>query len=593
MAHAHEPDVSDILARWREHGRSGLLPCLIEAQERHGWLSPALCAQIGRALRVPLADVYGVASFYSLLYTEPVGRYVVRLCDDVTCYGHGSAPLADVCRAALGVEPGQTSPDGLVTFELHPCLGYCERAPCLMINAHVYGPLGAQGAQELLGRLRAGEPLPHTAHADPAPPPAFSLEGEGMLLARVGRVDPSSLADYEAHGGYLGLREALRRTPAQVVEAVKASGLTGRGGAAFPTGIKWESAARQPAEPKYVVCNADESEPGTFKDRLLMEADPFAVLEGMTIAAYAVGASRGYIYVRGEFHAAHRRLAGAVAAAREAGYLGERILGTDFTFDVELRRGAGAYVCGEETALFESIEGKRGMPRQKPPFPTEQGLFGRPTVINNVETLANVPLILARGPAWFRSTGPQQAPGPKLFCLSGAVARPGVYEATMNVALRELVERAIPREEIRAVLVGGAAGTFLAPDQLDTPATPDGLSTVGAALGSGALIVVGGSADMLAVVERITRFFAHESCGKCYPCQLGTYRQWEIVRRWQGGRRRPDDVERLHDVAHAMREASICGLGQTAANALLSALAWLNGPEKPEGTHGSAGDGDH
>lgn len=397
-----------------------------------------------------------------------------------------------------------------------------------------------------------------------------------VLLSRVGRVDPTSLKDYEAHGGYAALRQVLLWRPERVVEMIKASGLRGRGGALFPAGVKWEAVARQTRRPKYVVCNADESEPGTFKDRVLMEGDPFAVVEALTIAGYAVDADKGYIYVRGEYRPAYERLREAVEKAREAGYLGDHILGSDFSFDIELRRGAGAYVCGEETALFESIEGKRGMPRQKPPFPTDQGLFGQPTVINNVETLACVPWIVRNGPDWFRRIGPESMPGPKLFCVSGAVQRPGVYEAPVTVTVRELIEHhaggLLPGRRLQAVLVGGAAGAFLTPKEIDTPLTLEALAQVRVPLGSGALMVIDDSVDMWQVLRRIARFFAHESCGKCYPCQLGTQRQWEIVERLARGEARPDDEARLRDLAATMADASICGLGQTAASAILSAL---------------------
>ncbi len=397
-----------------------------------------------------------------------------------------------------------------------------------------------------------------------------------ILLRRVGHIDPESLADYEAYEGFRALRQVLMRRPEQVVEMVKASGLRGRGGALFPTGVKWEAVARQPRRPKYVVCNADESEPGTFKDRVLLEGDPFAVVEAMVIAGYAVGASKGYIYVRGEYHRAYTRLSRAVSVAREAGYLGTHILGSDFSFDIEIRRGAGAYVCGEETALFESIEGKRGMPRQKPPFPTEQGLFGQPTLINNVETLACIPWIVRSGPAWFQEIGSPAMPGPKLFCVSGAVQRPGVYEAPVTITLRELIEGmagGLPSgQEVQAILVGGAAGAFATPEEMDTPLTPEALQAIGVPLGSGAIMVIDHRVPLWEVLRRVARFFAHESCGKCYPCQLGTYRQWEIVERLARGEPLPGDVERLRDIAATMADASICGLGQTAANAILSAL---------------------
>ncbi len=404
---------------------------------------------------------------------------------------------------------------------------------------------------------------------------------EQVLLHRVGRVDPLSLADYEATGGFEALRQVLMWRPERVIEMVKASGLVGRGGAAFPTGIKWEAAARQPVSPKYVVCNADESEPGTFKDRVLMEGDPFALVEAMAICGYAIGAAKGYIYVRGEYPRAYRYLSEAVARAREAGYLGSRIMGSDFSFNIEIRRGGGAYVCGEETALFESIEGKRGTPRQKPPFPTEAGLFGKPTVINNVETFTNIPWIVRRGPDWFRTMGPPGAPGPKLFCVSGAVRRPGVYEAPMNVTLRQLIEDfagGLPDGRgVQAVLVGGAAGAFVGPEALDTEMNNESLRQVGATLGSGAVVVVDDRTDMWDVLLRIARFFAHESCGKCYPCQLGTQRQWEILSQARERGLSLGDRERLADLWSTMADASICGLGQTAGSAIKSGLRYVSG----------------
>ena len=554
--------LDDILDRWKPYGRAGLLPCLIETQERIGWLPPDACAAIGQALRVPLADVYGVVEFYALLYTTPTGKLVLRVCDDVACFARGSAAVVEACSRLLGIQPGETTPDGHFTLEVHPCLGQCDRAPAALRGFVPVGELTPENVQAAL--------LDDT----PAPPPDVVSDAASLLLRRVGRVAPDDLAAYEADGGYAALRHALDVGAEAVIAEVKASGLFGRGGAAFPTGVKWESAARQPERTRYVVCNADESEPGTFKDRVLMEGDPFAIVEGLTIAGYAIEAQKGFIYVRGEYREAFERLQNAVAQARAAGYLGENVLGSGFAFDIEVRRGAGAYICGEETALFESIEGKRGMPRQKPPFPTEKGLFGKPTVINNVETLANVPHIVQRGAAWFRQIGSEDAPGPKLFCVSGNVARPGVYEAPMTTTLRELLAMAggvADGRDVQAILLGGAAGTFVSPDALDTPLTPSALRAIGATLGSGAVIVFDDRVPMLDVLARIGRFFAHESCGKCYPCQLGTQRQWEMVQRWQAaGRVLMEDLPRFNDLAATMRDASICGLGQTAASAIAS-----------------------
>ncbi|MEJ2011550.1 MAG: SLBB domain-containing protein [Anaerolineales bacterium] len=333
-------------------------------------------------------------------------------------------------------------------------------------------------------------------------------------------------------------------TPEEVIQSIKDSGLVGRGGAAFPTGMKWEYTAGAAGETHFIVCNADESEPGTFKDRVLMEGDPFSVLEGMAIAGYAIGAERGYIYVRGEYPRAQRILTQAIEAARAAGYLGQEILGSDFSFEVELRSGAGAYICGEETALFESIEGKRGFPRIKPPFPTTHGLFGQPTAINNVETLCTAAWIVRNGPDAYRSIGTEDSPGSKLFCLSGDVREAGVYEVPFGTTLGDLIELAGGvNGELQAVLLGGAAGAFAGPEHLGLRMSFEDLREAGLPLGSGVVTVINQARDLRRFLLSLGHFFAHESCGKCYPCQLGTQRQLEIR-----------------------------GLGMTAATAVLSAL---------------------
>ena len=365
-------------------------------------------------------------------------------------------------------------------------------------------------------------------------------------------------------------------SPMDVVEMVKASGLVGRGGAAFPTGIKWESAAKAAGDQKYVVVNADEAEPGTFKDRVMMEDDPHRVLEGLIVAAYAIGASRGFWYIRGEYAYSYQVVKKAIKEAKGAGILGENILGSGFNFDVEVRKGAGAYVCGEETALFELIEGKRGFPRVKPPFPTTAGLFGKPTVINNVETLSNIPFILEHGAKTYRHYGTEKSPGPKLFCLSGDVVRPGLYEVPFGVTMRHLIFGLAGglREgrTFKAALVGGAAGAFANQEHLDTRLSFEDMRAVGLPLGSGVITVFDDTREMKDILLRLTHFFAEESCGKCYPCQLGTQRQYEIMQRIAEGNPLPDDVSRLSQVGWTMTDASLCGLGQTAASALLSAL---------------------
>jgi NADH-quinone oxidoreductase subunit F len=394
------------------------------------------------------------------------------------------------------------------------------------------------------------------------------------LLRRVGVVDPLSLDDYRAHGGYAALRTALELGPDGVIAEVTASKLLGRGGAAFPTGLKWGAVAGAAAHPHYLVCNADESEPGTFKDRVLMEADPFAVVEAMTIAGIATGCERGYLYVRAEYPLAHERLGHAIEQARAHGFLGEDVMGRGAPFDIELRHGAGAYICGEETALFNSIEGLRGEPRNKPPFPSEAGLFGKPTVVNNVETLVNVLDILVEGGDAFAAIGTEDSTGTRLFCVSGDVERPGLYELPFGATLRELLELA-EADDPKAVLLGGAAGIFVGPDDLDLPLTFEDTRAAGATLGSGVVLVYGQEADLVDACLRIAAFFRDESCGQCVPCRVGTVRQEEALKRLAAGTplgSREDELVLLNELAQAMRDASICGLGQTAWQAVHSAI---------------------
>jgi NADH-quinone oxidoreductase subunit F len=416
--------------------------------------------------------------------------------------------------------------------------------------------------------------------AVPRRPPPIPQAGDPSLrlLRRIGVVDPSSLDDYRAHGGFAALPRALAMGAEAVIAEVTASKLMGRGGAAFPTGRKWSAVASQPAQPHYLVCNADESEPGTFKDRVVMEGDPFAVVEAMTIAAFATGASQGYLYIRGEYPEAESAIRSAIAASRATGLLGADILGSGFAFDIEVRRGAGAYICGEETALFESIEGKRGEPRNKPPFPVEVGLFGKPTVVNNVETLVNVPLVLELGGEAYAGIGTEGSTGPRLFCLSGHVARPGIYEVEFGATLGDLIELAggVPDDRaIRAILLGGAAGVFVGADSLEMPLTFEDTRAVGATLGSGVIMVFDETADLVDTLRRVARFFRDESCGQCVPCRVGSVRQEELLTRLAAGSRvrsRDEELVLLREIGQAMRDASICGLGQTASSAIESAL---------------------
>jgi NADH-quinone oxidoreductase subunit F len=554
-------------------GRAGLLPALHAAQSITGWISEPIAAEIARALNVPLADVHGVIEFYSMFYNHPIGQTVVRVCTDPACALRGAdGVLAAACQHAKVSAPGETSADGAYTIERSPCLGLCNTGVALNVTRreddHYHDLAFTNVRPDTLDVIFEG----HHREADDY------VGGDICIVtALCGRGHTASLIEYEAAGGMTALRKVLESgvTAQGVIDQLKQSGLLGCGGAAFPTWIKWESTLKAEATPKYFVINADESEPGTFKDRILLEGDPCRILEGAIIGAYSIDAHHAYVYIRGEYPNALAAMQHAIDECRAAGYLGENILGTGYALDVEVRSGAGAYICGEETALFESIEGKRGFPRMKPPFPATVGLFGKPTVINNVETLAKIPYIFAHGAEAFARFGTEKSTGPKLFCVSGDVARPGLYEVPFGVTLRHLIEDlagGVTGGSLQAMLIGGAAGDFATPADLDVKLTFEDLRARGLPLGSGAIMVFNDQRDLRDVLLRLGRFFAHESCGKCYPCQLGTQRQYEVLQRVAGGKVQTGDKDRLTDVGWTMSDASICGLGQSASWAVQSAM---------------------
>jgi NADH-quinone oxidoreductase subunit F len=541
-ASASERNVIDAALR-RGQGDAGMrsqrhlvLPVLHAVQDNFGWISAGALNYVGERLAVAPADVYGVATFYKLLRTTESPLEVVHVCDDIACLCAGAQALC-----------AQMERSG-VAWERSPCLGQCDRAPAtLVVQAGTQRRAPEMHAPPVVG----GSPL--------------------RLLRRVGNVDPESLDAYRSKGGYDALRKAFALGPQGVIAEITASNLLGRGGAAFPMGRKMAAVAAEPARPHYLVCNADESEPGTFKDRVLMEQDPFAIVEAMTIAAYATGCERAFIYIRGEYPLAAARMTAAIARARAGGLLGDDVMSQGLRLEIEVRLGAGAYICGEETALFNSIEGKRGEPRNKPPFPVQAGLFGKPTLINNVETLANLPLIVLEGGETYARIGTRQSSGTRLFCLSGAIARPGLYEVAHGTTLGALIELAggiAASKPLQAILLGGAAGTFVAPTSLDMPLTFEDARAAGATLGSGVVMLFDEFVDMLAILRRIAAFFRDESCGQCVPCRIGTVRQEEALQR--------GDFALMDEIGRAMRDASICGLGQTAANAIESARRNLN-----------------
>ncbi|MBN2219504.1 MAG: NADH-quinone oxidoreductase subunit NuoF [Kosmotogaceae bacterium] len=403
-----------------------------------------------------------------------------------------------------------------------------------------------------------------------------SSNEERIVLRNAGSIDPRNLEEYIALDGYQGLAKALRMTPEGVIEELKKSSLRGRGGAGFPTGLKWEFTQKVRSDEKFVICNADEGEPGTFKDRLIMEGDPHSVIEGMVIAGYAVGASKGYIYIRGEYFESVASLRGAISKAYEYGLLGQSVLGTEFSFDLSVRLGAGAYVCGEETALIESIEGKSGRPRLKPPYPPVSGLYDKPTVVNNVETFACVPPIIDKGAGWFRSMGTQSSPGTKVFSLCGDLVKRGIVEVPMGTSVRDLVHKfggGIPNgRTLKMVQTGGAAGTFIKPEEMDAELDFDSFKKSGASLGSGVILAIDETHCAVDIAKNLMEFFAHESCGKCSPCREGTRVIVHILNEFSKGRGTVEMFNQLYDISDTMEESSFCGLGQSVPIPLRSIL---------------------
>ncbi|HUS42958.1 MAG TPA: NADH-ubiquinone oxidoreductase-F iron-sulfur binding region domain-containing protein [Ilumatobacteraceae bacterium] len=520
-----------------------LLPTLHAVNDRVGWISPAAIDHIAERLDVSPAEIYGVVTFYSLFSTQERRGRQVHACVDLVCRARGVSED----RLPDGVHPS-------------PCLGMCDHAPAALVTE-----AGEPARRVALGDVSSdvsSDPIVSSPTRHPIPQAG---DPDLVLLARAGRIDPLDFDAWVADGGLRALERARQIGPDAVIDLVDASGLLGRGGAAFPTARKWTAVKHQDAAPRHLVCNADESEPGTFKDRVLIEIDPFALLESMTIAALAADCAHGWIYLRGEYPDAEATLTSAIDTFRREGILGDG-------FDVTLRRGAGAYICGEETAIFNSIEGFRGEPRNKPPYPFEEGLFALPTVVNNVETLMNVPsIVLGRATA-----------NRRLFCLSGAVARPGVYEVELGSTLGAVIDGAgglREGSELQAVLLGGAAGRFVSPESLDLVLDHESVSAAGLSLGSGVVMVLDQRVDLVDQIRRIAAFFRDESCGQCVPCRVGTVRQHEVLERLASGVR-DGQIELLADIGRGMTDASICGLGQTAHHAIESAVVTLGAFER-------------
>jgi len=552
--------IEEIAARYPDR-RSALLPALHLAQRSLGGCVQADgVAEIAALLGVPLSTAFGVQSYYTMFNRQPIGRYHLQLDVNVPAMLAGADELLLHLEKQLGVRAGETTPDGLFTLSKVQDLGSCGTAPVLQVNDRYYENLTPARVDELLSETRRG-PLPDWQ------PEAHWGSSCNILLRRRGNPRARELAEVRKDGGYLALEKAIGLAPEELVAEVKAAALRGRGGAGFPAGMKWGFLPKERAKPVYLVCNADEGEPGTFKDRQIMEFDPHLLLEGMIIAGLAIGAELGFIYIRGEFAWIAEVLERAAAEARQAGLLGADILGKGKRFEVLVHLGAGAYVCGEETALIESLEGKRGNPRLKPPFPANVGLYGCPTIVNNVETLACVPGIVLHGAEAFKKLGTPNNFGPKIFGVSGHVNRPGTYEFPLGTPLEEVLAAAGGvKGELKAIIVGGLSVPILTPEEaaglrLDY----DSCLKAGTMLGSGGIIAMNQTTSIPKVALRAIRFYAHESCGQCVPCRKGSHAVQELLERMLAGRGQPGDVDRVLALCKAIRGTTLCPTGEAFA----------------------------
>ncbi len=561
--------------------RSALVPMALYAQDVLGYVSDDLIAEIAKRVDVNTLQVTETLAYYSMIRRKPAGKYHVQVCTNISCMLRGGNQVYDFVQKKLEIGNKQVTADGMFSLEEVECIGACTGAPAVQVNYDYYENLTEERTYQLLEGLDKGARPPRTQPTSGAVHDRHPAELP-VITRMFGVVDSHKLDVYLNYDGYKGLERALKElTPDQVVDEVKKSNLRGRGGAGFPTGMKWSFVPKESAKPKYILCNADESEPGTCKDRPLMELCPHQLIEGVIIAGRAVGAHRGYIYIRGEYRYVLEIVDAAIEEAYARGYLGKNIMGSGFDFDLHTHTGAGAYECGEESALMESLEGKRGYPRIRPPFPAVVGLYGSPTVINNVETLSSVPSILHRGGEWYAGLGSPKNGGTRLFCISGHVNRPGIYELPMGFNLKRMIEDVaggIPNgRKLKAVIPGGSSCPLLKADEIDLPMDFDSLAKAGSMLGSGGLVVIDESACMVQLAQRIMHFYAHESCGWCIPCREGTNWLRKMLDRFHSGGGRREDIPLIGELAKNMLGKTFCPLGDAAALPTISIVKkWSN-----------------
>jgi len=539
-----------------------LLDVAREVQARFGCVSPQSITAISREMKLPRADVEGLVTFYAFLSTAPKGRYVIRLCNDVVDMMKGARDVGETFSRELGIKFGRTTADGLFSLEWTPCIGMSDQAPAALINETVFTHLDGDKARRIVGELRRGSTLEDMVDTFGDGNNAHPLV-RSMVMNNIRMRGPVIFSDFQPGSA---LKKALSLSPAEVIRDIKTSRLRGRGGAGFPTGMKWDFTRQAEGAEKYVLCNADEGEPGTFKDRVILTECPHLFLEGMTIAGYAIGARKGIIYLRGEYAYLRAFLEKTIQDRRDSGLLGRGICGkADFEFDIRVQMGAGAYVCGEETSLISSCEGSRGDPKNRPPFPAQKGFLGRPTVVNNVETFACAARILDQGPGWFANMGSNGSPGTKLLSVSGDCRRPGVYEVPFGIKLRDFLRMA-DASDAAAVQVGGPSGQMVGPADFDRTICYDDLAT------GGSIIVFDSKRDVLETASAFMEFFVEESCGFCTPCRVGNFLLKQRLDKVLSGRGEPSDLDALRELAETVRFASRCGFGQTSPNPILTTL---------------------
>jgi len=556
--------------------RSALIPMLMYAQDEYGYVSDEMIAEIGRRLDLNNVQIEETLAYYSMLRRKPMGKYHVQICTNVACMLKGGSALLERAKKRLEIGHKEATADGVFSLEEVECIGACTGAPAMQVNYDFYENLTPVKFDRIVQDLDNGK--------KPAPEPVISgaLHDrhalETPLISRLwGMKDSHKIDVYVMQGGYQALEKALKEmTPDSIIEEVKKSNLRGRGGAGFPAGMKWSFVPKDSPKEKYVIANADESEPGTCKDRPLMEMVPHQLIEGMVIAGRAINAHRGFIYIRGEYRYVLDIVDAAIAEAYERGYLGKNILGTGFDFDLLIHTGAGAYECGEESALMESLEGKRGYPRIRPPFPAVVGLYGCPTIINNVETLSAVPSIIREGGEAYANLGTPKNGGTRMLCVSGHVKKPGIYEIPLGMNMKKFIYEVaggIPNgKKLKAVSPGGSSCPLLTADEIDIPMDYDSLAKAGSMLGSGGMVVIDEDTCMVDVARRIMHFYAHESCGWCIPCREGTTWLRKMLERFHAGLGRQEDIDMIADLAKNMLGRTFCPLGDAAAMPTISIM---------------------